>query len=41
MKRDWKAGLSLLTLVMGFCLAGMKAVDQKLKEREQSSWAKN
>lgn len=34
-KGELRAGLSLLALVSGLCLAGLKAVDKKLAEKER------
>ncbi len=33
-RRALAAGLALLSLVSGLCLAGLKAVDKKLSEKE-------
>lgn len=33
-RREIAAGLSLLTFVSGLCLAGLKAIDRKLAEKE-------
>ena len=33
-KKELAAGLSLLTFVSGLCLAGLRAVDKKLAEKE-------
>ena len=33
-RKEIAAGLSLLTLVSGLCLAGLKAIDRKLAEKE-------
>ena len=32
-KSEWAAGFSLLTLVSGLCLAGLKVIDKKLAEK--------
>lgn len=38
-KRELAAGVTLLAFVSGLCLAGLKAIDKKLaeKERKQNS----
>ena len=34
-RKDLGAGLALLSLVSGLCLAGLKAVDRRLAEKEK------
>lgn len=34
-RRALAAGLALLSLISGLCLAGLKAVDKKLSEQEK------
>lgn len=34
-KKSLTAGLALLSLVSGLCLAGLKAVDKRLAEKEK------
>ena len=34
-RKSLTAGLALLSLVSGLCLAGLKAVDRKLAEKER------
>lgn len=34
-RKDLAAGLALLSLVSGLCLAGLKAVDKRLAEKER------
>ena len=36
-KKELAAGLSLLALVSGLCLAGLKAIDTKLAEGKKNS----
>ena len=36
-RKSLTAGLALLSLVSGLCLAGLKAVDKKLAEKEKKS----
>ncbi len=35
-RKELAAGLSLLTLVSGLCLAGLRAIDKRLRRKEQS-----
>lgn len=34
-KKELAAGLSLLTLVSSLCLAGLRAIDKRLSEKEK------
>ena len=36
-RKNLTAGLALLSLVSGLCLAGLKAVDKRLAEKEKKS----
>lgn len=36
-RRELAAGLSLLALVSGLCLAGLKAIDKRLAEKEREA----
>ena len=36
-RKSLSAGLVLLSLVSGLCLAGLKAVDKRLSEKEKKS----